>query len=818
MIHELFLRDMSFWSVIWQSILFAVIGLAGSFFLRRRPARASQVLLLALIAAVTVPAMGVLVKHFELGVFVAGPIQSEVEMPHEFVPTVYETSVAMPPPADIVNEIRAGTEGPVLVQAGSARTHIPWRLIMLYGWMAAALILLGRLLVAVVSGVYLLRRAQSRVSGHIERAADSARARLGITKAIQIRSSVDVRSPVIWCWSPIPVLLVPTDVDDGLDWVGVISHELAHWRRCDHISGLIAELIVCILPWNPLLWWSKKRMVRFGEQACDDWVVAGGHSVEDYAQSLLNFRPQKQIAFVPAVVSSKKTLAGRIRRIVEERCSSPHSGVCWSLAVAAIAGCIAVGIAFAQTRPSKPVGTVKTKVGQSAVIEQPAFPTMMIKGRIVDPNNEPAYLASVFALPVTSFGAQADKEGYFELPWSPTWIEEGQPICFIATGRRRKLGAVVEVSDPTSPVTIRLEPAFSLDGKVIDPNGQRITKCRAVLSLPTEFKCQTPIIADEVWTTRARIFSPVPYGLKYKLTIQAEGYQTKHIAVDATDRSKEVIDVGTITLKPQDPTKPVIAELAPSPDLAKEFHKIYRLEAGEVIKFIKPPFVLGRQEYLITTPAPLGLQSRGGWQTGFHWDGELKMFSGYGTACTGLSKVLWLVLGLQEYDYEIPKGLGIRLPYGDWIVRHELPMAEQLKALEEILHAEFNRSIHFENRTVEREVIVAGGRYQFKPHPSGNYPNYIPLWNGRLQTSERTVDSLALLFGNIEFEIKMKIVDQTEPIENTTIRFAWVKRDPEPTTGKLSVLLDDLAKTTSLQFKVERRPAKIWFVTETKPN
>jgi hypothetical protein len=321
------------------------------------------------------------------------------------------------------------------------------------------------------------------------------------------------------------------------------------------------------------------------------------------------------------------------------------------------------------------------------------------------------------------------------------------------------------------------------------------------------------------------IFSPVPYGPKYKLTIQAEDYQMKEIAVDATDRSKEVIDMGTVTLQPQDPTKTVIAKKRANPDLAKEFHDIYHLSEEEVLKFIKAPFVLGRQEFLHTVGygpgsglMPLGLQHGGGWQTGFHWDGELKLYSGYGTASPRLAWVLWLVLGLKEYDYEIPEGLNVRLPHGDWIVRHELPMAEQLKALEEILNAELKRSIHFEKRTVEREVIVASGRYEFKPHPSGNYPYYIPLWNGRRVTNEKTVDSLTQLFDNIEFDIKMKIVDETEPAENATIRFKWVRRDPEPAGDKLSVLLDDLAKTTSLQFKVERRPAEIWFVTEETEN
>ena len=816
MIRELFLRDMSFWAVAWQSTLFAVIGLVGSFLLRRRPARASQVLFLAIIAAVLVPTMGILVTHFELGVFTAEPIA----LPSVVMDVPAEASVvsASPEIQPEAHEVAADLE----LSAGSSQgADIPWRMIMLYGWMAATLILLGRLSVDVVNGILLLRRAQSRVSGHIELAADSARARLGIAKAIQIRSSVDVRSPVIWCWSPIPVLLLPADLDDGLDWVGVICHELAHWRRRDHISGLIAELIVCILPWNPLLWWSKKRMVRFSEQACDDWVVAGGQSAEDYAQSLLNFRPQKQVAFVPAVVSSKKTLAGRVRRIVEERCSSPYSGVRWSLTAAAIAGCITVGIAFAQTKPPQSTGTVKTKVGQSAVIEKPAFPTMMIKGRILDPNNEPAYGARIVALPVTSYGTAIklnNKEGSFELPWSPTWIEEGQSIYLMSTCNNLQLnqGAIVEVHDLTSPVTVRLEPAAELVMKLVDLNDRRVAKYSAILSVLAKFKCQASIFETTVGAPRVHIFSSVPYGPKYTLTIQADGFQTKRVIVDATDRSKEVIDIGTIALQPQDPTKPAVIERGPDPELAKEFHDIYRLDEQELIKFIKPPFVLGRQEYLLTTPrySSFALQHPGH-HYGFRWDNELKMYSSF--SARQLSWVLYFVLGIPEYDFNLPKELKVDLP-GDWIVRAGLPIAQQLKALEEIIYAETNRAIRFEKRTIEREVIVASGRYEFKPHPGGNYSNYIPLWDGRFQTAEYTVDSLEGLFANIEREIKMEIVDETEPAEIATIRYKWVDRDPEPTGDKLSVLLDDLANTTSLQFKVERRPAQIWFVTETKKN
>jgi bla regulator protein BlaR1 len=348
MIRGLFLEDMSLWSCLWQSTLFAVIGLAGSFLLRRRPARASQVLFLTIIAAVLLPVMSVLVRHFELGLFVEEPItipSLEIDVPAG-TPWILSAAEIQPTVLEVPTDL-------ALAESGSDDFKIPWRLIVLYGWMVTTLILLGRLFVAFVSGIYLLRRAQSEGCERIRKAADAARSRLGIMKGLHIRSSRQVRSPMIWCWSRPPVLLVPGDLDGRIDWVDVICHELAHWRRWDHMSGLIAELAVCILPWNPLLWWSKKRMVRLSEQACDDWVLTGGRAGTDYAQSLLNLSPELQMAFMPTVIGKEKPMKERIYRIVREKCSIPQVGVRWALVVTIIAASATVGVALAQRRPAR---------------------------------------------------------------------------------------------------------------------------------------------------------------------------------------------------------------------------------------------------------------------------------------------------------------------------------------------------------------------------------------------------------------------------------------------------------------------------------
>jgi len=359
MIRELFLGDFPLSSCVWQSTIFLVVGLVGSFILRHRSSRAHQVLLLSMIAAVIVPIMSILVKHYELGMFVAEPIiiQSPVK---DLTTTSDYTNSTVISTEDIEYKPGPIEENLPPVVSSSESIKLPWRSILLYGWIAASMLLAARLFVTFILGVRLLRRALPVHCERIEKALHLARAKLGIDKDVKVRNSRSVRSPVIWCWRRKPVLLVPSDAgrfDNGVDWAGVLCHELAHWKRRDHICGLLAELVVCILPWHPLVWWAKSRLVRLSEQACDDWVVASGQPGTDYAESLLDLTPQGQMAFVPAVVRSRKGLAGRVRRILKDSCGNPRAGAIWALAVGIVAICITVGVAFAQTRPAKTEGT-----------------------------------------------------------------------------------------------------------------------------------------------------------------------------------------------------------------------------------------------------------------------------------------------------------------------------------------------------------------------------------------------------------------------------------------------------------------------------
>ncbi len=348
-------------SIIWQSTLFLLVGLILSFVLRKHAAHAHRILLLSIIASVLVPVMTIFIRHLGLGFFEAKPleIQSKFEEPvpdKSFGPYIFA-------PTELSLQPQTGVENKLLVESAKESVAVPfslstfirlhWRIILLFGWAAISFLMIVRLIVTFSLGVRLLRKAEPLECDRINQALHHAKTKLGIQKDVKLFASRRIKSPVIWCWKRKPVLLVPKDAGrfhERIDWTGILCHELAHWKRRDHIDGLIAEIALCIIPWQVLLWWAKIRMINLSEHACDDWVIATGKTGADYAESLLDLTPGGQMAFVPSVVRNKNELAQRIRRILKDSCGNPRTGLLWAVTVCLITCSFAVTVAFAQTR------------------------------------------------------------------------------------------------------------------------------------------------------------------------------------------------------------------------------------------------------------------------------------------------------------------------------------------------------------------------------------------------------------------------------------------------------------------------------------
>jgi hypothetical protein len=353
-----------------------------------------------------------------------------------------------------------------------------------------------------------------------------------------------------------------------------------------------------------------------------------------------------------------------------------------------------------------------------------------------------------------------------------------------------------------------------------------------LLSLIDRFPCQAPLAAARTNDKGEFKIAAVPCRHTYRLTIRADGHVTNSMDVSATDTSARVFDAGVRILASRRPGEPD-EDPYQNPDGKKDFHQIYRLDEGEILKLIKPPFPPARQDYVFDCFFSYGVATAAANISsvvedacyvcaGFRWDGQLEngpMFCGGGLP--RLQTVLNAIFGIPDYDFRLSEEMRCtHLPKGDWIVQKGASPEEQLKALEQIIAAELHRPLHFEQRTAERDTIVVTGRYAFTPWP-GKDPNRLLIFARDAEAASWSDEapSLAGLFDKLADGIDMAI-DNRSAAPAGTIRYAYDgslmswRGEGIDKEKDLPALLNHLARQTGLQFQVERRPVPMWFVIE----
>jgi beta-lactamase regulating signal transducer with metallopeptidase domain len=119
---------------------------------------------------------------------------------------------------------------------------------------------------------------------------DALSRRAGLRRAWELRISTRPGLPTAMTWGVFcPVVLLPQESGSWSEpqAEAVLLHELAHVRRCDSLSQMLAQ-IVCALHWfNPLVWWSAGDLRTQAEMAADDAVLRGGVRASTYAGDLL---------------------------------------------------------------------------------------------------------------------------------------------------------------------------------------------------------------------------------------------------------------------------------------------------------------------------------------------------------------------------------------------------------------------------------------------------------------------------------------------------------------------------------------------------
>ena len=287
---------------------------------------------------------------------------------------------------------------------------------------------------------------------------------------------------------------------------------------------------------------------------------------------------------------------------------------------------------------------------------------------------------------------------------------------------------------------------------------------------------------------------------------------------------------GTVTykeFKKSNPPTPATQETTEANSGWRErFYEVYYLENDEILWLVSPPFIPEREQYYKSEHASQAEAiPRGPDVIAFHWDEKLKNWGMSFGSSSGLNFILEFVLGLESFEYEGPEELlGLQLP-GDWIIRNEVSQEIKLKALEQLITEELDRTIRFEKRTVERQVIVATGSFEFHPLSMAPNNNRVYMFSDKFEPDAGggggTANSVSEFLTAIGDRVNVPIVDETQPSGDMQIDFdhhrsAYLRKvkDEAEKSEKLDMLLANITEQTELQFEVESRPVEIWFVTE----
>jgi beta-lactamase regulating signal transducer with metallopeptidase domain/predicted metallopeptidase len=184
-------------------------------------------------------------------------------------------------------------DSPTAVPAVAERIAAPvidWAQLALIVWLAGAMIVLARLATGMFRVRRVVRLSQFVIDYHWGALLRRLAGQLNLPEHIALLKSQYIGMPQTWgVWHR--VVLLPEDAENwSEEWRRIVLlHELAHIKRRDCLTQLLAQLVCAIYWFNPLVWVAARRLRVEREIACDDYVLQAGTRASDYAKYLLAY-------------------------------------------------------------------------------------------------------------------------------------------------------------------------------------------------------------------------------------------------------------------------------------------------------------------------------------------------------------------------------------------------------------------------------------------------------------------------------------------------------------------------------------------------
>jgi len=214
--------------------------------------------------------------------------------------------------------------------------------------------------------------------------------RLGVRRQVAILQAPGDAMPMTW-GALRPRVLLPAEFPawPAARRQAVLVHELAHVKRLDWLTQLVARFACALYWWNPLVWIAARRLREERELACDDLVLAHGTMASSYAGDLLEIaralRASPATALAGIAMARRSQLTGRLLAVLDG--TRDRGPVGSRSAVTAVTAVVAVLFPLAALA-ARDAGDSSTEHAPAApVMSVPSAPTASPPDRLTAPQS-----------------------------------------------------------------------------------------------------------------------------------------------------------------------------------------------------------------------------------------------------------------------------------------------------------------------------------------------------------------------------------------------------------------------------------------------
>jgi len=237
--------------------------------------------------------------------------------------SIIQLSIEPPAVSPVATPAVSAAVSPTDLVAPAAK--LDWTQLMLFVWLTGVIFVLARLVTGVIRVRGIVRRSQYVIDYHWGAMVRRLGGQLQLPDHIALLRSQYVAMPLTWGVFN-PVVLIPEEADQwSEEWRRIVLlHELAHIKRRDCLTQLLAQVVCAIYWFNPLVWVAARRLRIEREIACDDYVLRAGTRASDYAKYLLELagalnldRPLAGLPSPAAAGIACTQLESRVRSILD---------------------------------------------------------------------------------------------------------------------------------------------------------------------------------------------------------------------------------------------------------------------------------------------------------------------------------------------------------------------------------------------------------------------------------------------------------------------------------------------------------------------